>query len=64
MASMKAETLSKTSRDQSTQLYFIGNALCVPNHSFHIQVYTDLKLIGKCNYIFNICGIPNHKLLQ
>jgi DNA-directed RNA polymerase subunit RPC12/RpoP len=46
MALVKAETFFETSCDQPTQLYFIGNALCVPNHSFLLQVYTGLELIG------------------
>jgi hypothetical protein len=45
---------TKTTNDQSTQIYFIWNVLHVSDHSINRQVSTDLKFIGKCNsdYMF------------
>ena len=38
----------KTSTDQSTRLYCIGNTQ-VSDRSIYHQVYTELQFIGKCN---------------
>jgi len=40
--------ITKPSYDQSTQLYFIGTTVHVPDHSILHQVYTDLKFTDKC----------------
>jgi len=41
--------ISKTTNDQSKELYFIRPTLQAADYSIHHQVYTTLKFMGQCN---------------
>ena len=50
----KLSNFNKNNRCSVNQLYLIGTTPLVSDHPIHLQAYTDLKLIGKCNSYYTI----------
>jgi len=51
LCAVTEQSVTKTTNNQSTQLYLIGTALHVADQSIHNKMYTYLKSTGSASHI-------------